>query len=254
MPFNHVLPKRKEFHDFFPVFVGYEKCCSGHSFGPAIRDFIIIHYIKNGKGTFSSNGKDYTVSKGEAFIIFPGEVTRYEADKYNPWEYYWFSFGGTLTEKFLTLPSPIITVSEDIFILPVNMAIKNELTVEFAISKLYLLYGELFSDTEKFEQSAVKKTAAYINLNYMEDLSVERLSEVVNLDRRYLSRLFKSEMGISVMPYIISKRCEKAKAFLKSGYSVRQTASMVGYGDPYTFSKMFKKETGISPSNFKSKV
>lgn len=251
MLINHVLPKRKELHDFLPLYVGYEKCASGHFFGPAIRDFFIIHYVKSGKGVVFINDTALEVSKGEAFVLCSGEMSKYVADEDEPWEYYWFAFSGTLAEKFRTLPSPVFAVSEEYFTSPVKLAVEDKLTPEYAAAQLFLLYGELFSNESQSEQCIVKKTASYINLNYMDNLSVDMLSEMVCLNRRYLSRIFKQQMGVSIMPYILQKRCDKAKEFLESGYNVCKTATMVGYGDPYTFSKMFKKVVGCSPSAFR---
>lgn len=253
MDFNYMFPKRMDLHDLYPIYIGCEKCEAGHDFGPAIRDFTIIHYVNSGKGKFTSKGKQYDVGPGEAFVINPGEVTYYVADTDDPWEYYWFSFSGSLADKFLGLESPIIKPSADVFLEPVKRAIEGALSVEFAVSKLYVLYGELFSDEANPEQGVIKKISRYIRHNYMEDISVETLARTVNLDRRYLTRIFKEETGLSIMPYILSVRCAKAKSFLEMGYNVRQTAAMVGYSDAYTFSKMFKKHTGISPSDSRYK-
>lgn len=47
------------------------KCTPAHSFGPAIRDHFLIHYIIEGSGTFLENGKLYKLHKNQGFIIFP---------------------------------------------------------------------------------------------------------------------------------------------------------------------------------------
>ncbi len=253
MDFNYIFPKRMDLHDLYPIYIGCEECEPGHDFGPAIRDFTIIHYVKCGKGKFTSKGTEYAVSQGEAFVINPGEVTYYIADQNEPWEYYWFSFSGSLADKFQSLESPIIKPSAEIFLEPVARAMEGSVSVEYAVSKLYVLYGELFSDEANPEQDVIKKISRYIRHNYMEDISVESLAKTVNLDRRYLTRIFKEETGLSIMPYILSVRCAKAKSFLEMGYNVRQTAAMVGYSDAYTFSKMFKKQTGVSPSDSRYK-
>ncbi len=253
MQSNYVFMKRDDLHDLFPIYVGFEECEPSHHFGPAIRDFCIIHYVKKGCGVFTRGGIDYHVHPGQAFVILPGEVTYYIADEKDPWEYYWISFAGSLAEKFNTLESPIITPSGDIFIDSVIRAQEGNLSTEYVMSKLFLLYGELFSDNCSTEQNIPKRIARYIRHNYMEELSLDSLAKMANLDRRYLTRIFKEETGQSIYPYILSIRCAKATEFLKLGYNVKQTANMVGYPDAYTFSKMFKKQTGFSPSDIRSK-
>lgn len=253
MAFNYVFVKRNDLHDLFPIFIGFEKCEPSHFFGPAIRDFSIIHYVRKGYGKFRRGGKEYDLKPGQAFVILPGEITYYIADENDPWEYYWLSFAGSLAEKFSNLECPIITPSAEIFVDPVIQAQEGNVSTEFVLSKLYLLFGELFNEEHSSEQNISKRIARYIRHNYMENLSLDTLSEMANLDRRYLTRIFKEETGQSIHPYILSIRCAKATEFLKLGYSVKQTANMVGYPDAYTFSKMFKKHMGFSPSDLHCK-
>ena len=61
MDFNYMFPKRMDLHDHYPIYIGCEECEPGHDFGPAIRDFTIIHYVKNGKGKFTSKGSRKTI-------------------------------------------------------------------------------------------------------------------------------------------------------------------------------------------------
>lgn len=75
-----------------PVNVGFEHCRPRHAFGPAVRSYWLLHYIVSGCGVFRSGGKEYAVSAGECFVIHPGEVTRYEADRADPWHYIWIGF------------------------------------------------------------------------------------------------------------------------------------------------------------------
>ena len=90
-----------------------------------------------------------------------------------------------------------------------------------------------------------------INTTYFSDgLTVSNIAAEMGLDRRYLARLFKSNMGMTVQDYLIKVRMENAKKILKSGTSVSATASLVGYNDSFNFSKMFKKYTGVSPKAY----
>ena len=75
-------------------FCGREQCAAGHSFGPAVRPHYLIHFILSGKGRYHVNGDAYHLQAGDAFLIYPGETTVYEADEKNPWEYAWIGFGG----------------------------------------------------------------------------------------------------------------------------------------------------------------
>ena len=75
-------------------FCGHESCAPGHFFGPAIRTHYLLHVILKGKGIYRTGSKEYSLKEGEGFLIKPQEVTYYEADPLEPWEYAWVSFAG----------------------------------------------------------------------------------------------------------------------------------------------------------------
>jgi YesN/AraC family two-component response regulator len=89
--------------------------------------------------------------------------------------------------------------------------------------------------------------------NYMRSISLDRISKDIYLSPVYLSKIFKEETGESPINYLIKIRLDKAKELLdEGGLSVKVVAKMVGYDDPYYFSKLFKKYHGCAPSKYKS--
>ena len=78
---------------------GREKCAPCHSYGPAIRQYCLVHYVESGKGIFEIDGKIHHVSAGQIFYIPPKIITYYEADKNDPWEYKWVGIEGRGVER-----------------------------------------------------------------------------------------------------------------------------------------------------------
>ena len=70
-------------------FYGYEECTPNYSFGPAIRDTYVLHYISKGQGKFHYKGKIVDLKEGDFFLLKPDELTFYQADSKEPWAYYW---------------------------------------------------------------------------------------------------------------------------------------------------------------------
>ena len=236
--------------DLNPLILGEESCLPSHRYGPTARKYTLIHFVYHGKGTFCRGGVNYPVHKGEAFIIRPGEITTYYADADDPWYYRWIGFDGELSKQFEKL-APVFSFTTDWAneMLSLNC---DSSVLEYAIAaKLYMMYTEFFADT-KHKSDYISSVKSYVGALYMQQISVEDIAERINLDRRYLSRIFKQKTGKTVQEYLITVRMEEAKKLLENGYSVVESAHLCGYEDACNFSKMFKRITGISPGKWKT--
>lgn len=236
--------------DINPLYFGTEKCAPGHSFR-SIRDHALIHYIFRGRGRFEKNGAVYELSKGDMFLILPGELTCYTADRDDPWEYAWIIFDGDMLNILRSAAPPVMALHSDAFSDIIDRLKTRELSKLYLASKLFEIMSELIDENVPAEKNYPRLVKNYIKLRYMESISVEQIAKYINLDRRYLSRLFKQRYGKTIQEYIIETRMKKAAVFLRSGYTVSQAAALVGYGDAFSFSKIYKKHTGIPPSQEK---
>ena len=79
--------KEKNSLDLYLGYCGMEKCLPSHSYGPAVRNNYLIHYIIDGEGTYYVNGQSYRLRKNQGFLICPNTLTYYKASKDNPWTY-----------------------------------------------------------------------------------------------------------------------------------------------------------------------
>ena len=92
----------------------------------------------------------------------------------------------------------------------------------------------------------------YIDENYTEAISLDKLAEIAHVNKYYLSHSFKKEYGSSPIDYMLKRRITEAKALLSStDYSLIQIAEQLGFGSPAYFSKCFRKVEGISPSGYR---
>ena len=246
--FKQIFRKDLECFKVIPRDVGHEQCRPLQDWDE-IRKFSLIHYVYSGKGTFTKNGKTYHLSRGDAFVINEGEENYYCADREEPWHYFWISFStDSFGGKFSRLESPVFKVkNETIFTEPIEREECGTLTPEFVISKLYLLYDEVFNKVQTDSRDTETEAAIYINQNLAGKLTVNGIADAFGLDRSYLSRCFKKKHGISIKQYMINARMNKASELLKKGLSVKEAAFLSGYEDALAFSRMFKKIYGISP-------
>ncbi|WP_394236995.1 helix-turn-helix transcriptional regulator [Niallia oryzisoli] len=99
--------------------------------------------------------------------------------------------------------------------------------------------------------SIVKKAVDYIKLNLGNNLSLNILAKEIHVNPSYLSRKFKEETGMNISEFINQERVEEAKLYLRRGnISITDIAFLVGYNDLNYFSKVFKKITSVTPSQY----
>lgn len=105
---------------------------------------------------------------------------------------------------------------------------------------------------EEKTSSVVEKAKQYIAGRYNKDMSLDDVSREVNISPYYFSKIFKEETGENFIEYLTSIRMEKAKTLLKdTEYSMKEICSLVGYSDPNYFSRSFKKNVGVTPTEYK---
>ncbi|MCR1951983.1 AraC family transcriptional regulator [Clostridium sp. DSM 100503] len=96
------------------------------------------------------------------------------------------------------------------------------------------------------------KIKNYIDSHYAQNITLDFLSDLSYMNKYHLVHTFTKQIGISPINYVINKRIQEAKNLLATtGYSIRDIASIVGFGNSSYFSQMFKKVTGISPKSYR---
>jgi len=92
----------------------------------------------------------------------------------------------------------------------------------------------------------------YIALNIYSDLKVADVADYFGYNEKYLTTYFKKWAKVSMKQFMIQKKMEYAKAELaETNHSVSQIGYTLGYSDPHNFSNAFKKETGLTPSEYR---
>lgn len=99
----------------------------------------------------------------------------------------------------------------------------------------------------------IKQAIAYINKNFSHNIGVEDIARAVGISPAHLSRLFKQEVGRTVIEYLTLVRLEQAKLLLRKGdLTLEEISRRVGYNDVAYFSRVFKREVGVTPGIFRS--
>lgn len=109
--------------------------------------------------------------------------------------------------------------------------------------------------TKKYHQDPeVLFVQEWLEANYVKSIQISQLAPLVNLTSRTLNRRFKQATEQNLLEYLQILRIEAAKKFLeKSNDNVQRIVTNVGYDDLSSFTRLFKKHTGLSPSQYAKK-
>lgn len=260
--------------DLYLSTCGIQNCVAGHCFGPGKRNEYILHFISDGRGIFTCGGQTWHLSRGDVFLIKPDTEVYYEADGSNPWSYLWVGFNGIKAPAYLSYAglegdtvtcrcenTPLIFTYIQQMIICRQLTYSNELKREAALlhilSALIDEYRVTLPKEERYDypyKIYVEQAIDYIQRNYKSNVKINDIASYIGIDRSYLTNIFKNAMNVSPQEYLMRYRMEQAEVLLaRTEKKIGEIAWSVGYSDPLTFSKMFKKYKGVSPTEFREK-
>ena len=247
---------------------GSQKCGPGYQWGPGVRDHYLIHYIISGSGTYTYNGVTYTLQGGDAFLVTPYQEITYRADSTDPWEYCWVGFHGSDVPSILQstdfgedtpyiqqvpdgglfqeLLQAIYDSRGNAFVHAVEMSGKLYAALAFLIRRARSARLQAVSD-----RSYVQKGIEYITSHYAYPITIDEVADYVGISRSHLFREFRRHTDKSPKEYLTEFRIHQACFLLReSSLSITAIANSTGFDNSMYFSKVFRKEKGMSPSEY----
>lgn len=95
----------------------------------------------------------------------------------------------------------------------------------------------------------------YIDVNYKENLTLDKLAALAHINKYYLAHTFQKEYGISPITYLSRRRIEESKYLLgNTNHTLAQVSELLGFSSPSYFSQCFRKAEGISPNEYRRQV
>ncbi|MDO5348817.1 MAG: AraC family transcriptional regulator [Lachnospiraceae bacterium] len=256
---------------------GWERCQPAHSYGPAARNHFLFHYIISGTGTLMADDasgatQTYQIKSGQGFMLFPGQISTYIADRNLPWEYTWVEFDGLRAKEAIEIAGLSVNT-------PIYHAKYHDLRESMMNEMLYLaqhkdmapfhLIGHLYLFLDAFTRSIssiqatkggrlrdfyIHEALTFIEQNFQNDISVEDIADTCGLNRSYFGKIFKESLGKTTQEFLMSYRMTKATELLKlTQLSISDISNAVGYSNPLHFSRAFKNVYGISPREWRNR-
>ena len=262
--------------DLYLIHCGLEHCLPTHAISHSIREEYIVHFVLEGKGSYTVNGITYFLNANQMFLIRPGEEVSYAADMEEPWTYAWIGFNGIRAEACLknsgfskqayVLPfrNQDLLVEQIIRILnAVQLSFSNDLKRNACLMMILSLLVDNYTHDFCNKNSTsghydynrnvyVEQAMDYVKWRYSYGINVSDIANYIGISRTYLNHVFQKELGLSAQKFLMDFRLHKAANLLISTeYPVAEVSTSVGYEDSLAFSKAFKKKFGLSPKNYR---
>lgn len=224
-----------------------------------------MHYVTEGKGIFSVGEQEMTLGAGDVFFMIPGVPCRLQSA--GDLKYIYVSYLGRYGQYMMERYG--VTASDCVFhgLGEVDPFWKRalEIAVEDSpdvVGESVLLYtfsaiGSKLRKKQHFAQDAPQRMLALAVKKLIDDaftepeISVETISNHLSYNKKYLSAVFKREIGEGICEYIQAVRIRHARSLMEQGVTcVKDIAFLCGFGDPMYFSKVFHKRVGLSPKEY----
>lgn len=255
---------------------GYYRVHTGpviETYHPEGRNDYQLLYIAAGKGHFYFKGseKETVVTKGNMVLFRPNEPQVYYYYATDKTEVYWVHFTGWKVEEYLTryeLPQEANVfytgVSPDYPWIYNQMLRELQLQRENYEEMISLYMHHVFLTINRYIREGrqsknaiineVERAAHYFKEQYNTAISIERYAQEHMMSVNWFIHSFKKVMKVPPMQYVVSLRIAAAKGYLEStNKSVAEIAEEVGYENALYFSRIFRKYTGLSPTEYRQR-
>jgi AraC-like DNA-binding protein len=224
-------------------------------------------YLAKGEGVYRTAGEQHPLREGNLLILVPGVWHWYRPNPATGWTEYWVGFDGayarTLAEAgFLGPELKLLDVGihDDIIghfaQIVSGVAQERPGFQQFVSSLVPLIYAEacMHASTPSVEAKGkllFERIRAIFVENLYGTLDMESLATDLSLNYSNLREEFKGYTGLSPYQYFLQMKINRAKELLLDGsHSVKEISYTLSFENPYYFSRLFKKKTGVTPSHW----
>ncbi|WP_017210923.1 AraC family ligand binding domain-containing protein [Clostridium beijerinckii] len=232
-------------------------------------DYYVIGFIENGKRYLSCKNKQYIIETGDLILFNPGDIHTCEQIDDRTLDYRCINIKKDVMKKitfeitgkeylpnfmeFVLFRNELTSSLKELhlMIMEEEKNLKKEELFLFIMEQLIREYSNPVSEMTIQEASAEIKTVCdYLENNYMENITLNQLSNLTGLSKYYLLHSFTKQKGISPYNYLQTIRIGKAKKMLEQGVAPIDVAFKTGFTDQSHFTNFFKKLIGLTPKQY----
>jgi len=232
------------------------------------RPLATLLYVQHGRGETTIDQVAYPVAEGDLIALRPSSICRIATTSEQPLKAIRLTYAVQVKDRdpgeiLARHQSPVITLSKNYQLtssyfetickeseFPSLGGADLTSSLLQAVTIMLLRSQEIAAPPDEISMS--QQIKAYIKDNYERDLTLSDLAQLVHVSPYHLAHVFKTELGMAPIQYLIQCRIEEAKRLLvQTKLSINEISVMVGYPNPNYFNQIFKKMTGTSPGKYR---
>lgn len=240
-----------------------EQCPPAAQYGPQMLELMTIFYTRSGRATAVVNGREFKHTPGSILAVSGGSTLHEIMEAQAPWQVDYLAISGSWVhpvEESLRArgsgavqlqPAPANLRSCFASLFDVGLA-QPEGWRWRIVSECAQLLGALLSYRDPGDEtSLLQQIETRLTAFPGHDWSVGEIARQLQLSTRQLDFRFRAATGEPIGRWLRRRRIESAAGLLAQGLSVSATSAMLGYANPFHFSRVFKEIVGMSPSTYR---
>ncbi len=268
------------------VTIHYYEFSKDFTFEGESHNFWEMVYVDKGQVNIRAGAREFTLKQGQVAFHKPNEFHTICTDGINAADVFVIAFVcsssameffksnvTTLSSKLKKQMFSIINECLSTFeIMPIegvelimkeNAPVGSQQMIRIHLEELFIMLmrestednPDFFPTKESMENHIAEKIINLIEDGIYSPISVQDICSSVNYSRAYISKIFKASTGFSINEYITKLKIKESKKLIRSGnYTFCQISDMLCYDNQHYFSRVFKKETKFTPTQYKNSV
>ncbi len=239
--------------------------------GRVLQEYQLLYVVK-GRGVLrTEHAGEVPIEAGTMFLIFPGEWHTYQPNPETGWDEYWIGFKGPNIDQrvaagFFSAEHPVyhvgnletavglyrdalhVAMRQEAYFQQLLCGIVNHLLGLMFMTSINMDYGD-----EGDVPELINHARTYMQQHIEEDITMPNVASALNVSYTTFRRLFKHYTGLAPSQYFINLRLHRAKQLLRStDESIKEISFRLHFENPEYFATLFKKRTGMRPSEFRN--
>lgn len=250
--------------------VGYYPKAAGHRVDRGRHADDLFLYCVGGEGYLKVEGTDYPVAAGDLIMLPQGVAHAYGSSEERPWTMYWVHFAGTDARAFwrylgctedehvarLGTNARLTAALESLVQVGTSHFLENSLVYGSNLLREVMTLMQMMraQNRETRSQFCIDTIHALMHESLHMELDLDTLAQAANMTRHAFCRRYKTITGVSPYKHYLYLKIKRACHLLDvTDQSVTDIAEVMGYKDPYYFSRLFRQVMGMPPSQYRAR-